>query len=85
MPFLHCISRFEVISYRNFYDTTTRSFCFLLFLLAFTSADIIFLQFFRTSFNINWKKDFCQIFPFFKGFTQLPFPPTPLTAKIHYV
>ena len=37
---------------------------------AFTSADIIFCNFFLTSFNIAWKKDFCHKFSFFNGFTQ---------------
>ena len=49
-----------------------------LFLVAFISFYISryhFSQFFRTSFNINWKKDFLQKFSFFNGFTQAP--PTP--------
>ena len=37
---------------------------------AFTSADIIFCNFFLTSFNIVWKKDFRHKFSFFNGFTQ---------------
>ena len=42
MPFLHCISSFEGTSYKNLYDTATKSLTSCCFLLAFTSADISF-------------------------------------------
>ena len=50
----------------------------LLFLVVFISFYIsryqFFLQMFRTSFNIIWKKDFCHKFSFFNGSTQTPHP-----------
>ena len=53
---------------------------------SFTSADIIFSQIFRTSFNIIWKKDFCHEFSFFNEFNQPPHPPSiPLMAKFGWV
>ena len=46
MPFLHYTSHFEGISYKNLYDRASyQIFYLLLFLLAFTSADIIFTNF----------------------------------------
>ena len=52
------------------------------FLLAITSADIIF-HVFRTSLHIIWKKDFRHNFSFFNRFTQTStHPRTPVTAKI---
>ena len=44
IPFLHCISSFEGTCYKNLSDAATRSFISFLFLLAFTSAGIIFLK-----------------------------------------
>ena len=61
-PFLHCILSFE--------DTTTRSFASCCFILAFTSADIIFHRFLELHSILPEKKDFRHEFSFFNGFTQ---------------
>ena len=56
----------------------------LLFLVVFISFYISryhFSQVFRTSFNIIWKKDFCQRFFFFNGFTQTLTPPASYQPK----
>ena len=52
---------------------------FLLLLLGFTSADIIFSQIFRNSFQIVHKKDFRHKFSFLTDSLQTP---TPLMVKI---
>ena len=45
MPFLHNTSQFEGTSYKKLYDRASYQIFYLLFLLAFTSADIIFTNF----------------------------------------
>ena len=46
MPFLHYTSQFEGTSYKKLYDRASYQISYLLlFLLAFTSADIIFTNF----------------------------------------
>ena len=55
--------------------------CFyLLFLLAFTSANIIFHKFLKLHSALSEKNIFVTNFPFL---TDLLKPPNPLTAKIH--
>ena len=69
----------------DFFSRTTRSFVryshqffyFLLFLLAFTSADYHSSQIIRTSFNIISKKNFSHKFPFLTDLLNAPLPPPP--------
>ena len=77
MLFLHCISRFEVISYKKFYDTTTRSLYFLLFLLALISTGIIFYNFLELHSTLTGKKIFVRNFPFLKDSLNSPRPQPP--------
>ena len=63
MPFLHYISSLEGTSYKALQDTVTRSFTFLLFLLTFTSADIIFHKFLELHSTLSEKKNFVTNFP----------------------
>ena len=55
-------------------------FYFLLFFLAFTSADMIFYRFLEFHSILSESKDFRHKFSFFNGFTQTP-PPTPPPHK----
>ena len=78
--FLHCISSFEGTSSKNC-SHWIFNFLFFFYILAFTSADIIFSQIFKTSFNIIWKKKFRHKFSFFNWIhSALRLPTT--TAKI---
>ena len=60
---LHFISSFEGTSCKNLYDKATISFYFLMFLLAFTSADMIFHNIRLTIFKI-----FIKYFTIFYNF-----------------
>ena len=62
MSFLHCISSFEGTSYEHLSGKAIRSY-FFLFLLAFTSADIIFQKYLE-SHSEKKKKIFSTYFPF---------------------
>ena len=68
-PFLHCISSFEGIYFlqniRSSRSSISCCFCQLLH----QQISI----FFRTSFNVTCKKDFCRKFSF-NGFTQIYIP-----------
>ena len=77
--FLHCISSFGGTSSKNC-SHWIFNFLFFFYILAFTSADIIFSQIFKTSFNIIWKKKFRHKFSFFNGFNHPP-PPNPLNGQ----
>ena len=66
MSFLHCISSFEGTSYEHLSGKAIRSY-FFLFLLAFTSADIIFQKYLES--HSEKKKDFQHIFSIFNKFT----------------
>ena len=82
MPFSHSISSFGGISFliKICKIHSHYIFYFMLFLLAFTSAGIIFHKFLKTSFSIIWKKRFLsQILLFWKIHSN---PPTP--AKIRW-
>ena len=69
-------------SFRIFYRATTPDLLFFVaFIIAFTSADIIFYKFLETHSLLSVKKIF--VFFFFSRFTQTPTPHTPLMAKIH--
>ena len=61
---LHCISRFEGIFYKNVKDTETRSFISCCFMLAFTSADIIFHKFLEFHSILLEKRFLSQMFLF---------------------
>ena len=52
-------------------------FYLFLFLLPFTSADIIFHKFLKLHSALPEKKIFITSFSFFNGFTQTPHPPLP--------
>ena len=57
-------------------------FYFLLFFLAFTSADMIFYRFLEFHSILSESKDFRHKFSFFNGFTQTPTPtPHPLNSQ----
>ena len=53
----------------------------LLFLLAFTWADIIFQKFLELHSALSAKKDFCYKFSCFNKFTQTPPSPHPLDSQ----
>ena len=73
---LNCISSFEGTSCKNVQDTASSSFISWCFTSAFYISRYNFLQLFRTSFNIIWKKCFVTNFPFFNSLTQtLPIEP----------
>ena len=76
MPFLHCISSFEGASYKNLkYSYSHWMFCFFLFSLAFTSANIIFQKFLELHSTIfEKKKDFHHKFSISNRLTQTPHP-----------
>ena len=54
---------------------------YFLFLLVFTSADIIFHKFLELHSTFSEKKDFRHKFSLFKGFTQTPHPLQPKSDK----
>ena len=56
-------------------------FYLFLFLLAFTSADIIVHKFLGLHSKLSEKKDFRDKFFFFNGFTNPPPPPQPLNDQ----
>ena len=64
MPFLHCISSFEGYNHQIFY--------FLLFLLAFTSADLIFHKFLELHSTLPEKEIFVTNFHFLTDSLKLP-------------
>ena len=79
MPFSYFISSFEGTSYKSKMQPH-QIFYFLLFLLAFTSTDIIFYKFLELHSKLSEKKIFITIFPFLTDSLK---PPYPLMAKTH--
>ena len=73
MPFFHCISRFEVL-HINIFKIQPPDLLFLVVFISFYISRYHFPQFFRTSFNITWKKNFVRNFTFLADSLHLPFP-----------
>ena len=63
IPFLHCTPSFEGTSYKNLQDISYQIFYFFLFLLAFTSAGIIFHKSLEIH-SLSEKNIFVTNFPF---------------------
>ena len=79
--FLHCISSFGGTSYKNISDAATSSFISCCFILAFTSADIIFHKFLGFHSTLFEKRFLLQIYLFLM--VSLPSPPSqPKPANI---
>ena len=72
VPLLHCTSCLTGTSCKKFFFV-------LLFYMSFYISTYNFLHFFKTSFNIVWKKIFVTNFPFVTNSSKLP---TPLMTKI---
>ena len=64
IPFLHCISSFDGTSYKNLSDISHQIFYFVLFLLAFLTAGIIFHKSWELYSTISGKSIFALNFPF---------------------
>ena len=80
MSFLHYISSFEGTSYKNLKDRATNQiFYLLLYLLPFTSADIIFYKSLEHHSILSEKKIFLTNYSFLTDSLK---PPNPLTAEI---
>ena len=77
--FLHCVSSFEGTSYKSLSWVQSLDLLFLaaLFLLVFTSADIIFHKFSELHSTLSEKKIFVSNFPFLTdSLNPHPQPPT---------
>ena len=79
MPLVHCISSFEAILIKKIQDTTELPVLLFLVVLYQVLHQHHFLQLFRTSLYIFWKKEFYQEL-FLNGFTQT-LPPHSLNGQ----
>ena len=76
--FLHCLSSFKDTSC----ITQLLDLLFIVVFIIFYINIYHFLQFFRTSFKIIWKKDFRHRFSFFNRFNQTPhLHPHPINSQ----